>query len=204
MLAVVVPFFTHAGRGVAAESDSSLIREQKTVIVDGKPEIWRLQWGSKPVPICGVDGRDVSLTCPCSGFAYGEQAPLAHVRTRADGVTETLVLGTLFEKDNPVVGAGGGRALVRRWAPSEMGPDSDWKHFDDDDFQAQVARRPLWPVMELADYDNDGLAAEFLFQVDTLPCGKHQMVLVGISRRDPHLHISSSAEDPQKPLILGD
>jgi hypothetical protein len=118
--------------------------------------------------------------------------------------TETLELGTLFQKDNPVVGAGGGRALVRRWTPTDEGSDSDWKHFGDDDFEAQVARRPLAPVMEFADYDHDGQATEFLFQVDTLPCGKHQMVLVGISRKNPHLHIFSSAEDPRKPLILGD
>ncbi len=195
---------TQAGVSRAAESDPSLIREQMTVIVDGKPEVWRLVWGSKPVPICGVDDRDVSLTCPCSGFAYGEQAPLSLVRSRADGHTESLVLGTVFQKDNPIVGAGGGRALVRRWAPVESGPDSDWKHFDDDDFEARVARRPLSRVLNLADYDHDGQATEFLLQVDTLPCGKHQMVLVGISKANPHIHVFSSAEAPGQPLILGD
>jgi hypothetical protein len=123
-LADVLALCVYAGIGIAAEGDPSLIREQKTVIIDGKPEIWRLQWGSKPVPICGVGDRDVSLTCSCSGFAYGEQAPLALVRTRSNGETETLELGPLFSMNNPVVGAGGGRAILRRWAPAESGSDT--------------------------------------------------------------------------------
>lgn len=174
MLAFVALFLMYVGVSAAAERDPSLIREQKTVIVGGKPEVWRLVWESKPVPICGADGRDVFLTCPCSGFAYGEQAPLALVRTRADGVTETLELGTLFKKDNPVVGAGGGRALVRRLASTETGPDSDWKHFDDDNFEAQVARRPLSPVMEFVDYVHRLRAVT---QCSPLPVAENQRFL---------------------------
>jgi hypothetical protein len=75
---------------------------------------------------------------------------------------------------------------------------------DDDDFEARVAQRPLAHVMQMADFDHDGQATEFLFQVDTLPCGKHQMVLVGISKSNPHLHFFSSKGEPRKPLILGD
>ena len=202
--AVVALICANVGVCTAAESDRSLIREQKTVIVDGEPETWRLQWASEPVPVCGVADRDVSLTCPCSGFSYGEQAPLVLVRIRADGKTERLALGPLFQKDHPVVGVGEGPVPLRRWAPVESGPDSDWQHFDDADFESQVARRPLWEVMKLADFDHDGQATEFLLQVDTLPCGKHQMVLVGVSRANPHLHTFASAEDPNKPLILGD
>jgi hypothetical protein len=189
----------------AAADESPIVREQKTLIVDGKPEIWRLEWERKPVSVCGAEEEDMALTCPCSGFAFAEQAPLALVRTRADGTTERLELGSLFEKDNPVVGAGDGQAILQRWAPVETaGPNSDFQHAFDDHFAAKVARRPMVDVMKIADFDHDGRATEFLFQVATLPCGKHQMVLVGISKSDPHLHIFSSAENPQTPLILGD
>src|SRR6185312_170165 len=81
----------------AAANEPALVREQKTVIVDGKPETWRLQWDEKPTPACGAEDADISLTCPCSGFAYGEKAPLELVRVRADGKTERLELGSLFE-----------------------------------------------------------------------------------------------------------
>jgi hypothetical protein len=205
VLVAIVAFVASAGVSNAAESDPSLVREQKTVIVDGNSEIWRLQWDSKPVPMCGAHDRELALTCPCSGFAYGEQGALSLVRIRSDGETERVELGPLFPKDHPLVGAGGGRAILQRWAPAESGPkrDWDWDHVDDDRFEAKVARRPLSDIMKLADYDHDGQATEFLFQVDTLPCGKHQMVAVGVSKANPHLHIFSSAEQPDKPLILG-
>jgi hypothetical protein len=188
-----------------AADDPALVREQKTVMVDGKREIWRLQWGAKPSPICGVEEADISLTCPCSGFTYAEQAPLALIRIRSNGQTERLELGSFFQEDNnPVVGAGGGQAVLQRWAPIEADqPDNDWQHLGDDDFAARVAQRPLADVMKLADFDHDGQATEFLFQVATLPCGKHQMVVVGISKANPHLHVFSSQDNPNQPLILG-
>jgi hypothetical protein len=75
---------------------------------------------------------------------------------------------------------------------------------EDDDFEARVARRPPAEIMQIGDFDHDGQATEFLLQVDTLPCGKHEMVLVGISKADPHLHFFSSSDEPSNPLILGD
>ena len=200
---ITVASLAALGAIAAATDDSALVREQKTVMVDGKPEIWRLQWDSRPSPICGAEAADVSLTCPCSGFAYAEQAPLSLVRIRSDGKVERLELGSLFQ-EGPVVGSGGGRAVLQRWAPIEADqPDNDWQHVGDEDFAARVAQRPLVDVMQFSDFDHDGQATEFLFQVATLPCGKHQMVLVGISKTNPHLHIFSSQEKPNEPLILG-
>jgi hypothetical protein len=66
-----------------------------------------------------------------------------------------------------------------------------------------VQKRTPVDLLDFADYDRDGNATEFLLQVATLPCGKHQMVLVGVSRANPHLHAFTTVEKPDKPLVLG-
>jgi hypothetical protein len=201
--AIFISLASLAAMSALAADDPSLIREQKTVMVNGKPEIWRLQWEAKPTPACSQDDAAVSLTCPCSGTAYGEEAPLALIRIRSDGVTERLELGPLFD-NAPVTGTAAKRAALQRWAPIvTAGPDSDLQHMDDQDFAARVEHRPETDVMQLADFAHVGQATQFLLQVGTLPCGKHQMVLVGISTGNPHLHVFWSIEKPDEPLILG-
>jgi len=53
-----------------SEYSSASIREEQNVIVEGFSETWRLQWTEAPKPY--REPTDVSLTCPCMGFAYGE------------------------------------------------------------------------------------------------------------------------------------
>jgi hypothetical protein len=57
--------------------------------------------------------------------------------------------------------------------------------------------------MNFADYDHDGRATEFLLQVATKPCGKHEKALIGISKSNPHLHAFTTPEKPHVPLMLG-
>ena len=178
-----------------------LVRQQKTVIVDGVAEVWQLRWEKKPKPFCGADDAELSLTCPCSGFAYGEQGKLTLVRERPGGLHETLSLGPFFA-DADLPGIAAGASLVQRWQPVEAGDENDWKHASDKDFVNQVRKRKLKNLMILADYDHDGRATEFLLQVATKPCGKHQMVLVGISKLNPHLHAFATPEKPHSPLLL--
>lgn len=49
------------------------IREEQKVLVNGISEVWRLEWKSPPTPACSPE--DI-ITCPCSGFAYGESGQL--------------------------------------------------------------------------------------------------------------------------------
>lgn len=184
---------------VNAADQAPIVRQQKAVMVDGKQEIWRLEWEGKPTVVCGADD-DTSLTCPCSGFAYGEQGKLVLVRVRADGQSERLDLGPLFKGNFPV---SGGQAALQRWSPQYEGGQDDFKHMGDKDFASKVAARPVVDAMGMADYIHEGQATQFLFQVDTAPCGKRQMVLLGISKEDPHIHVFASAEDQNAPLILG-
>jgi hypothetical protein len=131
---------------------------------------------------------------------------LTLVRARSDGEVERLALGPFFDRfETP--GSKSGPAVLQRWRPMTDGPNSDLKQMDpklaDDNFDKEVSKRDLVEVMQVADFDHDGRATEFLIQVGTMPCGKHEMVLVGISQANPHLHAFSSVEEPGTPLVLG-
>lgn len=183
---------------LAAGTEPTLLREKKAVVVDGARETWLLQWDKKPTSVCSAEEGAVSLTCPCSGFAYGQQGELSLVRLRPGAMPEKLQLGQFFIRDEL---PGTGPAVLQRLPPDF---DSDINAGDNDaEFIHAVEKRGVTEVMKLADYAHDGRATEFLLQVGTLPCGKHQMVLVGISKQNPHLHVFSSVEKPDVPLILG-
>jgi hypothetical protein len=97
-----------------SEYPTPTIREEQEVLVDGVTETWRLQWKSMPTPYCGADVVDVSLTCPCIGFAYGESGDLYLIRLRSGIEVEQLRLTPLFgEYPN---------AVVQRW-PADYAKD---------------------------------------------------------------------------------
>jgi hypothetical protein len=184
-----------------SRADDPLIRQQKTIVVDGVEEVWQLRWEKPPEPICAADDAESSLTCPCTGFAYGEQGNLTLIRDRPGSPSESLVLGPFFV-DPGFGGHSPGASVVQRWQPVYDGDDSDWKHANDKDFAAEVRKRKPTDLMLFADYDHDGRATTFLLQVAAKPCGKRQMILVGISKTDPHLHVFSTSEKPHSPLVL--
>src|SRR5215468_5137211 len=62
------------------EYPSPLVRERQVVVVRGVPEIWEMRWKEPPKPAC--EPNEISLTCPCIGFAYGEGGELTLVRIR--------------------------------------------------------------------------------------------------------------------------
>jgi hypothetical protein len=63
------------------------------------------------------------------------------------------------------------------------------------------ARVPI-PVLEVADYNRDRWATEFILQTAALPCGKQQSILIGVSRDQPRLHAFGTMEHPRRPLEL--
>jgi hypothetical protein len=198
MRLVVLALVLAALVGPAAAS-SERVREQRTVKVARAAEVWRLVWTGPTRQACGVKDEDVSLTCPCSGFAYGEAGALALVRLKSGHEVERMKLAPLFENsfDHP---ARPGEAAL----PLRSGELSDMTRFLDHDprLRAEIARRPITPIMRFADYDHDGHATEFLMQVGTLPCGKRQYVALGVSADNPHLHALGSVAHPGKPLVL--
>lgn len=172
------------------------VREQKTVVIDGISEQWRLEWLSPPTSYCGPENADWS-TCPCSGFAFGEAGDLVMVRERPGKAPEQLRLKDSF---NDGGASGIELPVLRRWDTQ----DSDYADMEKPGFAERLRQRPLARIMELADYDNDGRATEFFIQTGTMPCGKRAGIVVGISRNNPRLHLFATAKKPQQPLVLYD
>jgi len=168
--------------------EKPLIREEQTVVVDGVSEVWRLEWRKPPQPACPP--VEDSLTCPCNGFAYGEGGDLYLVRVRRGTEYDRLHLTPLFE--NPE------QAVLQRW-PTD---DKDLGAASSPGFAEEVAKRPIVKVMQLADYDHDGRATEFLLTVENLACGHQQRVLIGLSRQNPRLHAFGTVLHPDKPLEM--
>lgn len=182
-------------------SDGQVVREQRTVIIGMAQERWRLVWDGKPSPICGPDEVYIAITCPCSGWAYGEYGKLSLVRSQGRREIERMDLSPLFGKfDYPVAERVEGSAYLQRW-PLKA-DDMDREHNGDPNLIREIKRRPLAKIIKLMDYDRDGSATEFLIQVGTLPCGKHQFATIGVTKAVPHLHALASVSHPDTPLIM--
>ena len=195
-----------ASAALAAEPPQRL-RDQAVVTVRGVKETWQLVWGDKPVPVCGADDVVSSITCPCSGFAYGEAGHLSLVRRHGGEEIQRMSLGPLFENaEHPFVDYKTGDAGIKDAAYLNRRPlvldDLRREEAGDSTLAAEIARRPQSKVIRPADYDHDGGATEFLLQVGTEPCGKHQFVAVGVSKDNPNLHALVSARKPDEPLVL--
>lgn len=89
-------------------ANGQLIREERRVVIGGRPEVWRLEWREPPKPACGPDDPDW-WTCPCSGFVFGEGGTLDLVRLRENREVERFPLTPLFcvDVDCPADDSGG-------------------------------------------------------------------------------------------------
>ncbi|MFM5950585.1 MAG: hypothetical protein ACKOPM_15385 [Novosphingobium sp.] len=183
-----------------AAAPPQFLREQKTVTVNGKPEIWQLVWDGRPKPICGPQDVETAVTCPCTGFAYGEMGKLSLVRKVGGKVIDRLALGPFFS-DLPESNSQGLAAM--QWRPMAPGDfDRAADGAGGPAFLAEVARRPGQRVMQTADYDRDGNASEFLVQVSAGPCGHTDYMLFGVSKARPKLHAFGSSDHPGDVLVM--
>jgi hypothetical protein len=182
---------------------ADLVREQHAVQVNGAFETWKLEWETLPASACGPDDVSVALACPCSGFAYGEAGHLSLVRLRPGATRELLDLTGFYRHEYlPVPG---NLAVLQRWLPvpaTAHDEDDDWHHASDLNFLSRVRARGAANVMRIGDFNHDGQASEFLVQVGAQGCGRHLMVLVGVSKYNKRLHVFASAEAPDLPLEL--
>jgi hypothetical protein len=177
-----------------AEYPAPLIREQRRVLVNGVAEIWTLKWRSRPKPACAPD--ELSITCPCGGFAYGESGDVDLIRTRDDVVVDRFHITPLFQQ-LPMADIAG--ALLQRWKPDY---DRDLDLVEEPNFAAVVAKRPVVRIMDFQDYNHDGQSTEFYLQTETLPCEKSAGIVIGVSKDNPVLHVFGTALNPGRPLMM--
>lgn len=160
--AVVITLTVFIGTVVSADSGKPIIREERKVVIDGVEEIWRLEWAGAPSPVCGPDDEEW-YTCPCTGFAFGEQGDLNLVRERKGSKQDRLSLTQLFQKIGSDMAPGindNNQAILRRWNVDE----TDMEHMGSTSFASRVKSRQLAQIMELADYDHDGRATELYYR----------------------------------------
>ena len=178
----------------SSEYPTPNIREEQEVVVGGLAEIWQLKWTTLPKSICGPTSADWS-TCPCAGFAFGETGHLTLLRMRGGTEIDHMDL-TPFCGQREM---GNGRLpIVQRWQPE----DKDFEASKRQDFPALVTKRRIVQVMHFADYEHDGSRSEFYWQIDTLPCGKSIGIVIGVSRRNPRLHVLGKVSKPGSPLYM--
>lgn len=187
-------------QSIVAGDNLPIVRQQQTLVIDGQKEEWQLRWQSKPTPVCNAEEADMAFTCPCAGFAYGEQGKLTLQRISPHG-NEEMNLSTLF--DNDLDGPQGrGVAALRRWNLLQSDMDTLLDEQRAAAHIAKIKKRPLANVMQFGDYLHDKLGATFLLQVGVMPCGHIMSVLIGISAQKRKLHAIGTALHPDKPLIL--
>ena len=182
-----------------AVTPASLIREEKAVMVGGITELWRLQWKEPPRLAC-PPAEDISFTCPCQPFAYGETGELDLVRLRKGEEVERLSLGPFFDAFDAE------QAAVQRW-PVQPNDQKDLQnHATDEAWQkseaSKIQKRPVVQILKLADYNHDGNSSEFYLPTTSLPCGKNTGVVIGVTKIDNRLHAFGTAASPNSPLVL--
>jgi len=177
-------------------------RESRSVMVGGKAELWQLVWEGKPSSVCGPEDVETAMTCPCTGFAYGEMGRLSLVRKSGGKEIERMALGPLFA-ELPADNSAGLAAM--QWRPFNS-RDFDIGTGDDKAAQARlhsaIKARKGPQVMKMMDLDHDGQASEFLIQVAAGPCGHTDYVAVGVSKAKPRLHALSTAIGADKGEVL--
>jgi hypothetical protein len=194
---LMVLFFMLSISATAAET----VRERRVLTVQGQREEWLVKWSGAVKPVCSSRQLSEAVTCPCSGFAYGEQGQLVVERRRPGASVERLDVSKLFgDYDSPADAGNAALARVPRH-PEDPADDSDVSE-NAQRFKRTVQGRAPVSVMKFGDFSHDGMQASFLLQVGNAPCGKRQMALIGVSRRDPHLHAFSTAAHPERPLVL--
>lgn len=180
-----------------AAPTGEVVREQRAFMIDGQREVWRLVWRGTPEDnnSCGPVNPEQAMTCPCDGFAYAQVGDLVLERQRRSAPPERMPLSPLFAESEMLANDKGPEAMLARW-PARL------NDIDHRPTSTTIHARPIVPVMRLRDDNHDGIAGEFLLQVNAGPCGHQALVAVGITRINPHLHALTTAEHPERPLAL--
>ncbi|MBS2024923.1 MAG: hypothetical protein JST92_21200 [Deltaproteobacteria bacterium] len=162
----------------ATAPPAPVIRESTHVLVDGKPELWRIEFTAPPEPIC--QDEEAVHTAQCTGFAHGEAGQARLVRLRDQGgKPEVLQVIDLV-------------ALVREGVAGKPSQDAAAVRFP--------SRKQ--PVLKLEDLDGDGKAHEFVLQIDTIDSSMQPAIAFAFDEKTHKLEAIRTVEHPERALVL--
>jgi hypothetical protein len=190
--------FDEPANQAKTKPESSKVRESRKLLINGVAEVWRLEWETDPTPSCSPKDPDW-MTCPCEGFAFGEQGKLALVRLRGNREQERFPLDPLF-KNGMNTPSDGEAAVLQRWKVFPKDTDID----DPAVLEKHLRSRPNADAMQLFDYNHDGQSSEFFLQTGVVTCGKSMGVVIGITPSKSKLHVFGTASHPETPLVLAE
>lgn len=175
--------------------EKEVVREQRSVTIGGIREVWRLIWHGTPKDdgFCGVTDRVGAMSAPCYDFSYAEHGDLVLERQRPGKPPESMYLTPLFTDCFEDVAKP--EAILARWPMRSL----DTERYPT---PARIRARSSVPLMRLRDYNHDGIAGEFILRVRSRGCGNGGLVAIGVTRDNPRLHALTTAEHPERPLML--
>jgi hypothetical protein len=171
----------------------ALLQEERRFAGPTGTELWRLYWTSEPRPRCASDPElSARANCACEGFANGLSGPMVLTRIRQNYPTEYLNIGGLFS-DIATEQLGGDAMIAGAFAPLP--------HAAAD---ATPRQRSVRPLLNLGDYNRDGIAAEFVLHTSNEACGHGRYLLVGLLAREGSLMAQTDVTDAREPLLAFD
>lgn len=172
---------------------SPVVRERRDVLVGAVVEHWQIRWEDPPLPLCME-----SWGCICAPFGHSQHGRADLVRARAGKPDEVFSLSQIYDPGLDTPPRGLSEAILPAW-PTEP---HDFESTDAESISVAIQARKLLTLMNLRDYDHDGQATEFILPIGGVGCVFHHFVAVGLSKKDPRLHILGTAEHPDVPLRL--
>jgi hypothetical protein len=170
-----------------------VLREQLNVRVGAITEHWRIQWRDPPFTSCMEDWG-----CPCAPFQHAQHGQADLIRSRSGKPDEAFSLSDIYDDGLDKPARGLSEATLPAWPREEHDDDAD----DVKAMATTIQSRKMLKLMDLHDYDHDGQATEFILPIGGVGCVFHHYVAVGLSRRNPQLHVLGTARHPDAPLEL--
>jgi hypothetical protein len=170
-----------------------VVREQRDVRVGTGVEHWRILWRDPPLTSC-MEGWG----CICSAFGHSQHGQADLIRSRTGKPDETYSLSGIYDDGLDMPARGLSEAILPAW-PSEK---DDSEALDVKAIATAIQTRKMVTLMALHDYDHDGQATEFILPIGGVGCVFHHYVAVGLSKRNPQLHVLGTAKHPDAPLEL--
>gem|GEM_PF-1143181 len=167
---------------------------------NGVTETWRLAWTSPPTPYCSSYDEVTDPAAWCrKGLLFSDRGSAELRRERDGAVVDRFSLDPIYAGDDVY---GPGRPAFPRWSLTSAEVGALLSAPPGTDFRARFEGRPLARILTLADFNGDGIAAEFVVQIGASPFGGGRAAaLVGL-RSDRRLGVFGGPLTGSSPVVL--